>query len=134
MIGQYDYAVSWLKESLQRYHKEGHKTVTLEQILQYYVFASYKQGVMIHQNLVRHKGFYTILHILRQNICIGEFNVASELTQQLLQLMAPRGQTELGNIFDLSESQRAYTQKSTGQEDHSEDYIALCRYHINHAF
>nr|CAH0104732.1 unnamed protein product [Daphnia galeata] len=93
MIGQYDYAISWLKESLQRYHKEGHKTVKLEQILQYYVFASYKQ----------------------------------ELTQQLLQLMAPRGQTELRNIFDLSESQRAYTQTSTGQEDHNEDYSALCR-------
>jgi hypothetical protein len=54
--------------------------------------------------------------------------VASELTQQLLQLMSPRGQTELSNIFDAIESRRDYTQESTGQEDHSEDYNALCRY------
>ncbi|EFX77501.1 hypothetical protein DAPPUDRAFT_247654 [Daphnia pulex] len=29
----------------------------------------------------------------------SQFNVASELTQQLLQLMSPRGQTELSNIL-----------------------------------
>jgi hypothetical protein len=56
--------------------------------------------------------------------------VASELTQQLLQLMSPRGQTDLSNIFDATESRRAYTQESTGQEDHNEDYNALCRYYM----
>ncbi len=52
MIGKYDYAVSWLKESLQRYNEEEYKTVGLEPILQYYVFASYKQGVVV-QNFLK---------------------------------------------------------------------------------
>ncbi len=47
MIGQFDYAVSWLEESLQRYHNEEYKTVKLEQILKYYVFASYKLGMPV---------------------------------------------------------------------------------------
>ncbi len=53
--------------------------------------------------------------------------MASELTQQLLQLMGPRGRTELRNIFDATEFRRTYTRQSTGQDDHNEDYNALCR-------
>ncbi len=30
MIGQYDYAANWLKESLQRYYTEEYKTASLE--------------------------------------------------------------------------------------------------------
>ena len=45
LIGADDYAVDWLRESLRRYALEEHKTADKEDILQYYAFAAYKQGI-----------------------------------------------------------------------------------------
>jgi len=46
LIGADDYAVDWLRESLRRYATEEHKSAEKADILQYYAFATYKQGIL----------------------------------------------------------------------------------------
>ena len=49
LIGEDETAISWMEESLRRYHQEADddKTVRLEDILKYYAFSSFNQGVII---------------------------------------------------------------------------------------
>ena len=48
LVGADDYAVDWLRESLRRYALEEQKTADKADILQYYAFAAYKQGLAIY--------------------------------------------------------------------------------------
>jgi len=47
MIGEDKTAISWMEESLLRYHKEPEKekTVDMKDILKYFAFSSYNQGI-----------------------------------------------------------------------------------------
>ena len=46
MIGEFDYASSWMREALHKYdlEKPECKTAELEHIFEFYAFSTYKQG------------------------------------------------------------------------------------------
>jgi len=48
MIGEDKTAISWMEESLLRYHEEPEKdkTVDMKDILKYFAFSSYNQGIL----------------------------------------------------------------------------------------
>ena len=49
MIGEDKTAISWMEESLLKYHKEPEKekTVDMKDILKYFAFSSYNQGICL---------------------------------------------------------------------------------------
>jgi hypothetical protein len=47
LVGEDDYAIEWLRESLGKYEKEKEKTASIEEILQFSAFSSYKIGSSI---------------------------------------------------------------------------------------
>ena len=44
LIGEDDYALAWLTQSMSKYEVEKEKTAAIEDILQYSAFSSYKKG------------------------------------------------------------------------------------------
>lgn len=48
LIGEDETAMSWMEESLRRYHQEDEKTVPILDILKYYAFSSFENGVYIY--------------------------------------------------------------------------------------
>jgi len=47
MIGEDKTAISWMEESLRRFHKEPEKekTVDMKNVLKYFAFSYYNQGI-----------------------------------------------------------------------------------------
>ncbi len=70
MIGEDKTTISWMEESLRRHENEpeNEKTVYLKDILKYYAFSSYNQGIILHWiynvtfkcscNIIPYKGMY----------------------------------------------------------------------------
>ena len=56
----------------------------------------------------------------------GRIELATNLTDQLLKLL-PQGRSQLVELYEKAETLRASSIESTGQEEHNENYKALCR-------
>ena len=53
LIGEDNYAVEWLDESLRKYETEKEKTASIKDILQFSAFSSYKKGSTITMRSLR---------------------------------------------------------------------------------
>ena len=47
LIGEDETAMSWMEESLRRYHQEAEKTVPIADIIKYYAFSSFENGLYL---------------------------------------------------------------------------------------
>ena len=54
--------------------------------------------------------------------------LANQLTDRLIQLL-PKLRSELAGMYKSAQTLRATIVQSTGQEEHDENYKALCRYY-----
>ena len=52
LIGEDDYALAWLTQSMRKYEMEEEKTAVIEDILQYSAYSSYKKGMFVDEILL----------------------------------------------------------------------------------